>query len=457
MNYLKLIMKKIICKFNLISMDQHKSSPQLVEWSKPLYLDPLTKIAVNDKDVEDIKWVEISPIESGDFGFQYQDTMTYNLNNPNGLVLLDNLYGMCDVQMASGTTGTLANGSDGFFVRETYQTQNGIVLENNLHANEVKAALDTFNRTSADLLMDWDLDEPINTSLSGDTVINATARSIVFKPRFSFGKLNKCFHSCKGGTTQVQLQYADDRAILQSAQTTTPKIKFTNPRLFVQYVDVSVEQRQRYLKTDILYNYEQYAFMSNLWSGTSNNVALRVAAKKCNWALLKNHVLADFNRCSAVDGRANPYIKKFPFPDTSANDYQLNLTYGGKSIPQSALKKAIQMYRFSIENLKLDAYNNVGNIMTKAQYIAKNITDANCATYSNIPQHLVFVDLSKAGINTGISLIDEPLIVSDVLSANAPVSGVDGSTASVLYKDSIIGYSVIASLTGYQNIEVSSV
>ena len=49
--------------------DNYNSTPQFVGWSSPDYLKPLQKIPVHDKEILDVKWVEISPIESGTFGF----------------------------------------------------------------------------------------------------------------------------------------------------------------------------------------------------------------------------------------------------------------------------------------------------------------------------------------------------------------------------------------------------
>ena len=202
--------------------------------------------------------------------------------------------------------------------------------------------------------------------------------------------------------------------------------------------------------------------MSNKWDGTSNNVALRVAGKSCNWLLEKNHVQGDLNRVPTSN--ANPYLKKIPHPVSSSTgaapvDYEFKLTYGGTTIPQTPVKKNIQLYRLSVESLKMDTFNNVGNIVTKSQYSISAgsgiATDALCATYDIIPQHLVFADLTTNGINCGLSVIDEPLIVSDVLGTNSVMDGAAG--ASILYKDCIVGFSIVAKLKGYQNCDISSV
>ena len=41
---------------------------------------------------------------------------------------------------------------------------------------------------------------------------------------------------------------------------------------------------------EILYNFEGYAYTTVLWSGTNQQYALRVAAKKRNWLLKKYHI-----------------------------------------------------------------------------------------------------------------------------------------------------------------------
>ena len=258
--------------------DHYNSTPQFFDWSSPNYLKPLQKIPVHDKEILDVKWVEISPIESGNFGFQNQRVATINLNNPNGLIDIESIHGMVDVSVGT-TSAYFTNGMDGVFQRETLQLQNGIVFENNLYANEVKYALDTLTRTTDDLNMDLDYCDKINTSVASRTALSGPAQTFNFQPRFSFGKLNGMYHSCKGGTIQVQLEFADDRVALQQASVATPKLTFANLRLFARYIDVSVKKRQEYLNSDIYYNYEGYAYMSNKWDGTSNNVALRVAGK----------------------------------------------------------------------------------------------------------------------------------------------------------------------------------
>jgi hypothetical protein len=107
----------------------------------------------------------------------------------------------------------------------------------------------------------------------------------------------------------------------------------------------------------------------------------------------------------------------------------------------------------------LDQLNNVGNLVTRSQYSLSAgsgvATDALCATYSNIPQHAVFIDLSRNGINTGLSLVDEPLIIQNILSVNALYNG--AGRAGNLFMDVFIGYSIVVELLGYQHASVGSV
>ena len=55
-----------------------------------------SKIAVHDKGIERVYWLEISPVEAAPFGFSTQRITTYNLNNPNGLIDVESMYEISD-------------------------------------------------------------------------------------------------------------------------------------------------------------------------------------------------------------------------------------------------------------------------------------------------------------------------------------------------------------------------
>jgi len=206
---------------------------------------------------------------------------------------------------------------------------------------------------------------------------------------------------------------------------------------------------------EILYNFEGYAYTTVLWSGTNQQYALRVAAKKCNWLLKKYHIQGDLNRIPASVANCNPYLKKFVYPDTGAKNYQTVLQYAGQNIPQYPSKYDTELYRMTLEALKLNTHNNSGNVITGAQYIKGGDTDANSDTYANVGQHLVLMDVGKNGINTGLNLTENPLIIQEVFNANAPSDG--AGNASTLYLDLICGFSVVCRINGYQNVSVLTV
>ena len=72
-----------------------------------------------------------------------------------------------------------------------------------------------------------------------------------------------------------------------NAGSASPQIQCNNVRLVAKYIDLAPEYREKLKHMEILYNFEGYAYTTVLWSGTNQQYALRVAAKKCNWLLKK--------------------------------------------------------------------------------------------------------------------------------------------------------------------------
>ena len=406
--------------------------------------------------------VEHSPVEgSGNFGFQTQKQQTFQMSNVNGLIDIESAYIRQDVLMASGS-GVLCAGSDGLYYRKTLRTSNGIIIENKLNSNEVDTAMSVLQRTPQNLQTNWDtgiqglVSDASATGPNGQVTLTTSATNLNCNLGFSFGKYNKVIHSCVVGPVDIQTEFGNDKVALQHASTASPQIICQNSRLVAKYIDLSAEYREKLKHMEILYNYEQYAYTTVLWSGTNQQYALRVAASKCNWLLKKYHVQGDLNRVPTSGD--NPYLKKWVYPDTSAVNYQSVLQYAGENIPQYPSKYDTELFRMTMESLELDDYNNAGNAMTGAQYVisaTSALTDSACATYLNVPQHLVIYPLSKNGLNTGISLVDNPLIIQEVFQGNSPDDGT--TTASTLYMDLICGFSTYMRVNSYQNVSIETV
>jgi hypothetical protein len=446
--------------------DSNSETPQLVQWDSPTFIEPLQAIPQWDKYIEAVRIVEHSPIEgSGNFGFQTQKQQTFQLSNVNGLVVIEDSYIRQDILLATGTTACIVAGTDGLYYRKTLRTSNGIIIENKLNSNEVDTAFNVLERTPQNLYTNWDTGiQGLGSNLSvvtgnaGQVVLTPTAQTLNSKLNFSFGKFNKVIHSCVLGPVDVQVEFANDKvALMSSPGSSSPQIQCNNARMIAKYIDLSPEYREKLRHMEILYNFEAYAYTTVLWSGTNQQYAMRVAAKKCNWVLKKYHVQGDLNRCPTSN--CNPYLKKFVYPDTGATNYQSVLQYAGMNIPQYPSKYDTELYRLTMDALKLSKYNDAGNIMTGAQYVISAgtgvQTDSACATYTGVGQHLVLIDLAKNGLNTGINLTENPLIVQEVFNANAPYDG--AGNASTLYMDLIVGYSVVARVNGYQSISIATV
>jgi hypothetical protein len=84
-------------------MSGNEHSLSLIDWQSPLIIEPLQSIPQFDRFIEDVRIVEVPPVESGDFGFQYQKQQTFRFSNPNGLIQMDDLYVRQSVEMATGT------------------------------------------------------------------------------------------------------------------------------------------------------------------------------------------------------------------------------------------------------------------------------------------------------------------------------------------------------------------
>ena len=79
--------------------------------------------------------------------------------------------------------------------------------------------------------------------------------------------------------------------------------------LLLNTLTFAPEYREKLKHMEILYNFEGYAYTTVLWSGTNQQYALRVAAKKCNWLLKKYHLQGDLNRIPASVANCNPFLK----------------------------------------------------------------------------------------------------------------------------------------------------
>jgi len=76
-------------------------------------------------------------------------------------------------------------------------------------------------------------------------------------------------------------------------------------------------------------------------------------------------------------------------------------------IPQTQSRRDVNLHELTLIDVRGDESRNRGNIIIRSQFLVNTDTDANLRTYSNIPQHLLFIDLARNGINTGLSLIGE--------------------------------------------------
>ena len=65
------------------------------------------------------------------------------------------------------------------------------------------------------------------------------------------------------------------------------------------------------------------------------------------------------------------------------------------------------------------------------------------------------MDLGKNGINTGLNLTENPLIIQELFAGNSPSDGAGNS--STLYMDLICGFGYVCRVNGYQNISVLTV
>ena len=442
--------------------DGNQETPQLVDWAAPLFVEPLQAIPQWDKYIEGVRLVEHSPLEgSGNFGFQTQKQQTFQLSNINGLVEIEGSFIRQDCSVIGTTSAVLCAGTDGVYDRKTLRTSNGLIIENKLNSSEVDTAFSLLERTPQNLYMNWDngiqglASDLTSSGQNGQITLTRSATNLNCNLGFSFGKFNKVIHSCVLGPVDIQTEFANDKKACMKSTSSSPQLQFNNVRLLARYIDLVPEYREKLKHMEILYNFEAYTYNTVLWSGTNQQYALRVAAKKCNWLLKKYHVQGDLNRVPTSN--CNPYLKKFVYPDTGGVNYQSVLQYASQTIPQYPSKYDTELYRMTLESLKLNKHNDTGNVMTGAQYVIPplvGLTDAACATYSGVPQHLVLYDLGKNGINTGLNLSENPLIINEIFSGNAPYDGT--ATASTLYMDLVCGYSVVARINGYQNISIAT-
>ena len=162
------------------------------------------------------------------------------------------MYEISDKLNAGTGTFVLANGMDGVYHRQTLQFQSGVPIENSLYNPEYKAVDQTLNYASAELAPDWGKGSPIHANASDTgSIIGSTNVTLTYRPKFSFGKLNKEFHSCKRGAIQVQLEHANDLIASQGAYAASGSgsAVLQQSRLMIRYIDLTPDMIAYFNKT----------------------------------------------------------------------------------------------------------------------------------------------------------------------------------------------------------------